>query len=88
MGFLRIKRARLAYHTTLGILYEAEEKIDEAYKLIDTAYMKVRNNEFEPADIGKENLTSPGRLLSNMHPRDMNLRVTRLRIHAWQCSMK
>jgi len=48
IGFLGLKGS-LAYHTNAGILYE-DEKIDEAYKLIDTAYMKVRNNEFEPAD--------------------------------------
>jgi hypothetical protein len=41
MGFLGLKGS-LTYHTNAGILYEAE-KIDEAYKLIDTAYMKVRN---------------------------------------------
>lgn len=35
------------YHTNAGILYEGK-KIDEAYKLIDSAYLKVRNNEFEP----------------------------------------
>lgn len=36
------------YHTNAGILYEGG-KIEEAYKLIDTAYLKLRNNEFVPA---------------------------------------
>ena len=48
IGFLGYKGA-VAYHTNAGTLYEAE-KIEEAYKLIDTAYMKVRNKEFQPAD--------------------------------------
>ena len=47
IGFLGYKGA-LAYHTNAGILYE-DGKIDEACKLIDTAYMKVRNKEFQPA---------------------------------------
>jgi len=47
IGFLGLKGS-LAYHTNAGILYEAE-KFDEAYKLIDTAYIKVRNKEFEPS---------------------------------------
>jgi peptidoglycan/xylan/chitin deacetylase (PgdA/CDA1 family) len=47
IGFLGYKGA-LAYHTNAGTIYE-DGKIEEAYKLIDTAYMKVRNKEFEPA---------------------------------------
>ena len=48
IGFLGYK-GTVSYHTNAGILYEGD-KIEEAYKLIDTAYMKVRNNEFKPAD--------------------------------------
>lgn len=47
IGFLGYKDA-LAYHTNAGILYE-EGRAEDAYKLIDTAYRKVRNKEFEPA---------------------------------------
>lgn len=39
-------KGTLNYHTNAGILYESG-KIEEAYKLIDTAYLKVRKNEFE-----------------------------------------
>ena len=46
IGFLGYK-GTVSYHTNAGILYEGE-KIEDAYKLIDTAYMKVRNNEFKP----------------------------------------
>lgn len=52
IGFLGYKGA-LAYHTNAGILYEAG-KIDEACKLIDTAYMKVRNKEFQPASTSND----------------------------------
>jgi peptidoglycan/xylan/chitin deacetylase (PgdA/CDA1 family) len=58
IGFLGYK-GTLTYHTNAGTLFE-QEKYDEAYKLIDTAYMKVRNNEFEPAnkqDESKKHLT-------------------------------
>jgi peptidoglycan/xylan/chitin deacetylase (PgdA/CDA1 family) len=48
VGFLGYK-GTLAYHTNAGILFE-QDKIEEAYKLIDTAYMKVRNKEFQPSD--------------------------------------
>jgi peptidoglycan/xylan/chitin deacetylase (PgdA/CDA1 family) len=47
IGFLGYKGA-LAYHTNAGNLYE-DGKVEEACKLIDTAYMKVRNHEFQPA---------------------------------------
>lgn len=47
IGFLGYKGA-LAYHTNAGILYE-DGKIDDACKLIDTAYMKVRNQKFPSA---------------------------------------
>ena len=46
VGFLGYK-GTLSYHTNAGTLFE-QEKFDEAYKLIDSAYMKVRNKEFEP----------------------------------------
>src|SRR5690349_15979406 len=52
IGFLGYKGA-LAYHTNAGILYENGE-IDEACKLIDTAYMKVRNKEFKPASTSND----------------------------------
>jgi peptidoglycan/xylan/chitin deacetylase (PgdA/CDA1 family) len=48
IGFLGYK-GTVSYHTNAGTLYEGD-KIEEAYKLIDTAYMKVRNKEFPPAD--------------------------------------
>jgi peptidoglycan/xylan/chitin deacetylase (PgdA/CDA1 family) len=48
IGFLGYK-GTVTYHTNAGTLYEAG-KIEEAYKLIDTAYMKVRNKEFQRAD--------------------------------------
>jgi peptidoglycan/xylan/chitin deacetylase (PgdA/CDA1 family) len=47
IGFLGYKGA-LAYHTNAGNLYE-DGKVEEACRLIDTAYMKVRNNEFQRA---------------------------------------
>jgi len=47
IGFLGYKGA-LAYHTNAGILYE-DGKVEEACRLIDTAYMKVRNKEFKAA---------------------------------------
>jgi peptidoglycan/xylan/chitin deacetylase (PgdA/CDA1 family) len=47
IGFLGYKGA-LAYHTNAGNLYE-DGKVEEACKLIDTAYMKVRNKEFQRA---------------------------------------
>jgi peptidoglycan/xylan/chitin deacetylase (PgdA/CDA1 family) len=47
IGFLGYKGA-LAYHTNAGNLYE-DGKVGEACKLIDTAYMKVRNKEFQRA---------------------------------------
>jgi peptidoglycan/xylan/chitin deacetylase (PgdA/CDA1 family) len=47
IGFLGYK-GTLSYHTNAGILYE-DGKIEEAYKLIDSAYKKVRNGEFERA---------------------------------------
>jgi len=52
IGFLGYKGA-LSYHTNAGILYE-DGKIEQAYKLIDTAYMKVRNKEFQPAGNSKD----------------------------------
>lgn len=60
IGFLGYK-GTLAYHTNAGTLYEAG-KINEAYHLIDSAYKKVRNHEFEPSgnnDERQKNLTWP-----------------------------
>src|SRR5688572_22497427 len=53
IGFTGYK-GTVNYHTNAGILYEGG-KIEEAYKLIDTAYMKVRNNEFEPVNNQERN---------------------------------
>ena len=52
-------KGTLAYHSDAGGLYE-QEKLEEAYHLIDSGYKKVRNGEFEPADSpdeGKKHLT-------------------------------
>jgi peptidoglycan/xylan/chitin deacetylase (PgdA/CDA1 family) len=52
-------KGTLAYHTNAGSLYE-QGKPDEAWHLIDSAYKKVRNREFKPADSmdeGKKHLT-------------------------------
>jgi len=40
----------LQYHTNAGSIYDehGEEKAEEAYKIIDDAYLKVRNGEFKP----------------------------------------
>ena len=46
IGFLGYQ-GTLEYHTQAGQLYE-QEKIEEAYQLIDEAYAKVRNGEFTP----------------------------------------
>ena len=46
IGFTGYK-GTVNYHTNSGILYESG-KIEEAYKMIDTAFLKVRNKEFEP----------------------------------------
>ncbi|MBL7700380.1 MAG: polysaccharide deacetylase family protein [Chitinophagaceae bacterium] len=45
VGFLGYK-GTLTYHTNAGTLFE-QEKFDAAYKLIDSAYKKVRNGEFQ-----------------------------------------
>lgn len=45
VGFLGYK-GTLSYHTNAGTLFE-QEKFEEAYKLIDSAYLKVRNGDFE-----------------------------------------
>jgi peptidoglycan/xylan/chitin deacetylase (PgdA/CDA1 family) len=47
VAFLGYK-GTLPYHTNAGNLYE-DGKFDQAYKLIDTVYMKVRAGEFQPA---------------------------------------
>ncbi|HUQ65564.1 MAG TPA: polysaccharide deacetylase family protein [Flavitalea sp.] len=52
VAFLGYK-GTLSYHTNAGILYE-DGKVEEAYKLIDSAYRKVRNNEFKPAGNGED----------------------------------
>jgi peptidoglycan/xylan/chitin deacetylase (PgdA/CDA1 family) len=52
VAFLGYK-GTLAYHTDAGTLYEAG-KLNEAYHLIDSAYKKVRNNEFMKADSNNE----------------------------------
>lgn len=59
IGFLGLKGS-LAYHTNAGILFE-QDKVEEAYKLIDSAYMKVRNKEFPQAGTqqDKKHLTWP-----------------------------
>jgi peptidoglycan/xylan/chitin deacetylase (PgdA/CDA1 family) len=52
-------KGTLAYHTDAGTLYE-EGKLDEAYRLVDSGYKKIRNGEFKPADPvdeGKKHLT-------------------------------
>jgi peptidoglycan/xylan/chitin deacetylase (PgdA/CDA1 family) len=52
-------KGTLAYHTNAGALYE-QGKPAEAWHLIDSAYKKVRNHEFKPADSvdeGKKHLT-------------------------------
>lgn len=53
VGFLGYK-GTVNYHTNAGILFE-QGKIEEAYRLIDSAYLKVRNNEFEP--VGSQDRT-------------------------------
>jgi peptidoglycan/xylan/chitin deacetylase (PgdA/CDA1 family) len=48
VAFLGYK-GTLSYHTNAGILYE-DGKVEEAYKLIDSAYRKVRNGDFKPGN--------------------------------------
>ncbi|HZI53545.1 MAG TPA: polysaccharide deacetylase family protein, partial [Chitinophagaceae bacterium] len=42
-------KGMLDYHTQAGALYE-QEKLVEAYHLVDSAYKQVRNRKFKPAD--------------------------------------
>lgn len=53
IGFLGYK-GTLTYHTNAGTLFE-QEKFDEAYKLIDSAYKKVRNGEFARSGSNERN---------------------------------
>ena len=45
IGYLGYK-GTMSYHTNAGTLFEAE-KFEDAYKLIDSAYRKVRNGDFQ-----------------------------------------
>ncbi|MEZ4777660.1 MAG: polysaccharide deacetylase family protein [Bacteroidia bacterium] len=55
IGFLGLKGS-LAYHTQAGELVD-QGKIEEACKVIDEAYQKVRTKAFEPAVAGKDDPT-------------------------------